>query len=134
MKCYSIYFVFSCCMLITNGINAQHENYFKSDAGKYKLLADTTFTSIAQVTMLPGQKSSIHTHSAHFVYALTDGDLTVHYVSGETLAVSLKEGEYFLSPADGAHWTENTGKKAVKYLLVEFNDYPYMEMKTSMKQ
>lgn len=107
----------------------QAQNFFKTDANKFKLLADTTFASIAEVTFEPGAKTNLHTHATQFVYALTDGALTVHYASGKTENITLKAGDNFLAPADGPHWTENPGKKPVKFLLVEFNDYPYMEMK-----
>jgi quercetin dioxygenase-like cupin family protein len=134
MKRISLFLVTSCCVFFATQLQAQHNNFFKTDATMFKLLADTSFTSIAEVTFMPGQKSNTHTHSTQFVYALTDGALTVHYASGDVQQIELKAGDHFLAPADGPHWTENTGKKPVKFLLVEFNDYPYMEMKTSMKK
>ena len=117
--------------LLTLAVNhrLQAQNFFTTDAGMFKLLADTTFASIAEVTFMPGQKSNVHTHSAQFVYALTDGELMVHYTNGTTQSVMLKAGDHFRAPADGPHWTENPGKKPVKFLLVEFDEHPYMDKK-----
>ena len=128
MKRFSFFLVATLfTLLLTNRLQAQ--NFFTTDAGMFKLLADTTFASIAEVTFMPGQKTNVHTHSAQFLYALTDGELTVHYVNGKTQNVMLKAGDHFLAPADGPHWTENPGKKAVKFLLVEFDEHPYMDKK-----
>jgi quercetin dioxygenase-like cupin family protein len=92
-------------------------------------LVDTSFTLVAEVTFMPGQKTDVHTHPAHFVYVLSGGELTVHFSSGKTEKIALKAGEYIFLPPESPHWTENTGKTPMKFLLIEYNDYPYMEMK-----
>src|SRR5262245_9016619 len=97
------------------------QNFFKTEPGMCKMLGDTTFGTAAEVTFLPGQKTKTHTHAAQFVYALTDGTLTVHHADGKTESIDLKAGMSFIAPAEGPHWTENPGKKALKFILVEFN-------------
>jgi mannose-6-phosphate isomerase-like protein (cupin superfamily) len=77
---------------------------------------------------MPGQKSTVHTHSAQFIYALTDGSLKVHYNDGKVETFELKMGDSFVAPAEKAHWSENPGKKPLKFILVEFNDHPYKDM------
>ena len=128
MKRFSFFLAACACMLLISQ-RAQAQDFFKTDAGMFKLLADTTFASIAEVTFEPGAKTNTHTHSAAFIYALSDGTLTVHYADGKTMEIALKAGDSMLGPADGPHWTENKGKKAIKFLLVEFDEHPYMAMK-----
>lgn len=111
--------------------SASHSTAQTAVAGEVmvKPLADTSFTFIAEVTFMPGQKTDVHTHPAHFVYALSGGELTVNFTSGKTEKLALKAGEYIFLPPEDPHWTENTGKTPVKFLLIEYNDYPYMAMK-----
>lgn len=105
------------------------QNFFKTEPDMCKMLGDTTFGTAAIVTFEPGQKTKTHTHAAQFVYAMTDGALKVHYADGRVMDFEMKAGDSFMAPPDGPHWTENTGKKAMKFILVEFNDNPYKEMK-----
>jgi len=128
MKRVSILFAATLVCMVFAVQVGHAQNFFKGNAGMCKILGDTTFTTTAEVTFMPGQKSTVHTHAAQFVYALTDGALTVHYSDGKVETFELKMGDSFIAPAERPHWTENPGKKPVKFILVEYNDYPYKEM------
>jgi quercetin dioxygenase-like cupin family protein len=90
-----------------------------------KILTDTAYVRAMEVTLEPGQKSDMHTHPAHFFYALTEGKLTVHYADGKTEEYDLKPGDSGFSSPERPHITENTGDKTVKFLLVELKEHPY---------
>ena len=93
------------------------------------VLADTTFLKATEVTLEPGQKTDMHSHPAHFFYALTDGKLVVHYKDGKDETYDLKQGLSMAGPPERPHVTENGGSKTLKFLIVELKDYPYKEKK-----
>jgi quercetin dioxygenase-like cupin family protein len=100
----------------------------------YKLMADTAYCKATHVTFMPGVKTDTHTHPAHFVYALTDGELEIHYADGKVENFQMKKGEYGLFPPERPHWTMSKGKKPMEFLLIEFPNQPYMDKKMgSMK-
>jgi mannose-6-phosphate isomerase-like protein (cupin superfamily) len=90
------------------------------------ILADTTFLRATEVILLPGEKSDLHTHPAHFFYALTEGKLTVHYKDGKNESFDLKPGMSGVSAPERPHVAENTGATTVKFLLVELKEHPYV--------
>ena len=108
------------------------QNFFKTNQPLVKMLGDTTFGTAAMITWKPGDKTTIHTHSAAFLYAMTDGKLQVNYSDGTKQMLEFKEGFSMFAPADKPHWTENVGKNTVKFLLVEFNEHPYKDMDKKM--
>jgi len=128
MKRVSILFAATLVCIVFTVQVGHTQNFFKGNPGLCKILGDTTFTTAAEVTFMPGQKSDVHTHAAQFVYALTDGALKVHYSDGKVETFELKMGDSFVAPAERPHWTENPGKKPLKFILVEFKDHPYKDM------
>ena len=107
------------------------QEFMKTDAKIVKVLADTTYMTAMEVTFPPGYTSNTHTHPAHFVYALTDGTLSVSYTDGTKEEFSMKAGDNFSGAPERPHTTMNTTKMPVKFILVEFKDHPY---KLSMKK
>jgi mannose-6-phosphate isomerase-like protein (cupin superfamily) len=128
MKRVSILFAATLFCLVFTVQVGHTQNFFKNNPGLCKILGDTTFTTTAEVTFMPGQKSTVHTHAAQFIYALTDGALTVHFSDGKVEKFELKAGDSFVAPAERPHWSENLGKKPLKFILVEYNDHPYKDM------
>lgn len=106
--------------------NLHAQSYARTDASTVEILSDTTYMTAMRVTMPPGYKTTLHTHPAHFVFALTDGTLSVAYKDGQKIDVSLKAGDHFSAPPDAPHQTTNLGTKPVTYLLIEFKDHPYV--------
>ena len=109
-----------------SGMSAQE--FMKTDAKIIKVLADTTYMTAMEVTFPPGYTTSLHTHAAQFIYALTDGTLSVAYADGPTVEFKLKAGDAMGTPPDGPHMTTNVGKKTVKFILVEMKEHPYKAM------
>ena len=101
------------------------QDWVKKDAKAIKMLADTSYVRAMEVTINHGDKGSVHTHPAHFFYALTDGKLIVHYADGKDEEYDIKAGDSGFSYPERPHWTENPGDKPVKFLLVELKEHPY---------
>jgi quercetin dioxygenase-like cupin family protein len=88
-------------------------------------LADTSFVHAAEIILQPGEKTDVHTHPAHFVYALTDCNLNVYYTDGKNETYEFKAGESGVSGPERPHATENKGKKTARFLIVEMKEHPY---------
>jgi mannose-6-phosphate isomerase-like protein (cupin superfamily) len=97
------------------------------------VLADTTFLRATEVILEPGEKSDMHTHPAHFFYALTDGKLIIHYKDGKDESFDLKPGMSGVSAPERPHITENAGTTTAKFLLVELKEHPYTDSKNKKK-
>ena len=114
--------IFTLCIM-----NVSAQDWMQKDSKSISLLADTTFVRAMQVTIMPGEKGSVHTHPAHFFYALTDGKIIVHYTDGKDEVYDLKAGDGGYSDPERPHWTENGGDTPIKFLLVELKEHPYRE-------
>jgi quercetin dioxygenase-like cupin family protein len=105
------------------------QDWSKLDAKTVKKLVDTTLLRASEITIMPGEKGEVHTHAAHFFYALTDGKLIVHYTDGTNETYDLHIGDYGYSDPERPHWTENAGTMPVKFLIVELKEHPYKSVK-----
>jgi quercetin dioxygenase-like cupin family protein len=105
------------------------QNWKDLDAKSVKTLADTNLVRASEVTIMPGEKGSIHSHPAHFFYALTESHLVIHYTDGKEEKYYLVPGDCGYSAPERPHWTENVGSKAAKFLIVELKEHPYKAMK-----
>lgn len=101
------------------------QNWEDVDPKMTNVIVDTTLVKATIATIEAGEKSSSHTHPAHFYYALTDGKIRVHYNDGTSAEFDLKAGDYGYSDPEKLHQTENIGTKTLKFLLVELKEYPY---------
>lgn len=99
-----------------------------------RILADTTFVRGTEVTLQPGEKSDMHTHPAHFFYALSEGKMMVYYKDGKSQPYDLKPGFAGVSGPERPHMTENVGNTTVKFLIVELKEHPYKESKKEKKK
>jgi len=117
-------FIIAACCFWTLSANAQ--SWKDLDAKTVKSLADTTLLRAAEVTIMPGEKGKVHSHPAHFFYALTECHLTIHYTDGKEEKYDLKPGDCGYSNPERPHWTENTGSKASRFLIVELKEHPYV--------
>ena len=109
--------------------NCFAQDWAKRDAKTVKSLVDTTLLRASEVTIMEGEKSQVHTHPAHFFYALTECKLLVHYTDGKEEKYDMKTGECGFSNAERPHWVENTGDKPAIFLLIELKEHPYMAKK-----
>jgi quercetin dioxygenase-like cupin family protein len=110
-------------------LNAGAQDWKNVDPKMNHVLADTTFLRATVVTLEPGEKSDLHTHPAHFFYALTNGKLMVHYKDGMNEPYDLKIGDSGVSAPERPHITENVGNTTVKFLIVELKEHPYTASK-----
>lgn len=88
-------------------------------------LANSKLIHASEVTLKPGKKTSMHTHPAHFYYALTDVNIKVHYQDGKEEVYKMKAGESGVSEPERPHTTQNIGDKTAKFLIVELKEHPY---------
>jgi quercetin dioxygenase-like cupin family protein len=130
MKKFQIYLATMALFLFITITGVSAQEFMKTDAKIIKVLSDTTYMTAMEVTFPAGYKTNVHSHPAHFVYALTDGTLSVAYTDGKKEEFSFKAGESFSSVPERPHMTTNAGKTPIKFILVEFKDQPY---KTAMK-
>ena len=112
-------------ILILSSFNATAQDWEEVNPKMIHILADNTFLKAYEVTLEPGEKSGMHTHSASFIYNLTDGKLKVHYKDGKEELSDLKPGDTGAYDPDPPHVTENVGSTTVKYLMVELKEHPY---------
>lgn len=105
--------------------NAGAQNWKDLDAKTVKTLAESSLVRASEVTIMPGEKGNVHTHPAHFFYALTDCHLIVHYTDGKQSRYDLRPGECGAEGPERPHQTENVGDKAAKFLIVELKEHPY---------
>lgn len=88
-------------------------------------LANSKLIHASEVVLEPGKKTIMHTHPAHFYYALTDVNLKVSYQDGKEEMYKMKAGESGISEPERPHTTQNIGSKTAKFLIVELKEHPY---------
>lgn len=114
-------------ILLMNQATLVAQDFTTTDGGINKILVDTSYVRAIVTTLKPGQKSNVHSHPAHFYYALTDGTLKVFYSDGNTEEYPLKAGDNGFSMPERPHAVQNSGKKTVSFLLVELKEHPYTD-------
>ena len=129
MKTIMIFIIGGVFILITSMNKLVAQDFDKVNPKMNKVLVDTALVHALEVTMQPGEKSDIHSHPAHFFYALTDGKLIVHYVDGKTEEFGMKAGDSGYSGPERPHMAENGGDKVLKFLIVELKEHPYKAAK-----
>ena len=123
----------TCFLFLIASTTTFTQDWKKANPSINKILADTTYIRAMEVTLAPGEKSDVHSHPAHFFYALTDGKLIVHYTDGKNETFDLKAGDSGFSVPERPHMTENGGETTVKFLLVELKEHPYKAPKSKKK-
>ena len=117
--------LFAISFTFTHPTSMQAQNWNALDAKNVVTLVDTSLVRASEVTIMPGETGSVHTHPAHYFYALTDCHLIVHYTDGTKEEYNLKAGDSGFSNPERPHSTENAGKKPAKFLIVELKEHPY---------
>ena len=122
----TLFIVITTCILFSvNSLYSQ--NWEDVNPKMTNVIVDTSLIKATIATIEPGEKSSFHTHPAHFFYALTDGKIKIHYKDGSTVEMDLKMGDYGFANPEKHHQTENIGKEKLKFLLVELKEHPYVK-------
>lgn len=136
MKTIAVSLIGGVFMLFSVANKLAAQDFDKVNPKMNKVLVDTNLVHALEVTMQPGEKSDIHSHPAHFFYALTDGKLIVHYVDGKTDEFDMKAGDAGYSGPERPHMAENAGDKVLKFLIIELKEHPYkaVKAKSEMKK
>lgn len=113
-------------ILFTLSVSAYSQEWTKVDPGMTSILSDTNLVLAYVASIEPGQKSLMHTHSAAFVYSLTDLKLKVYYADGQVETFDVPAGLGMFANPEKMHQTENIGDKTAKFLLVELKEHPYV--------
>lgn len=88
-------------------------------AGKQaKVVLDNDKVRVVQLEIAPGGETGMHSHGDHLVIYLTGGDATQTLADGTTKSAHAEDGQVMWSDPV-THETVNTGKNAVKVLVVE---------------
>ena len=111
-------------VLLTGGLYAQE--WTKVNPEMTSVLSDTNLVLAYVASIEPGQKSIMHTHSATFIYTITDLKLKVYYADGQVETVEVPAGLGLYANPEKMHQTENIGDKTAKFLLVELKEHPYV--------
>jgi len=119
--------LFATALILSASVSIFAQDWSKVNPEMNNILVDTTLLRTTIAIIEPGKKSDVHTHPAHFFYALTDGKLKVNYTDGTSEEFDLKAGDYGYSNPEKPHQTENIGPKPIKFLLVELKEHPYKE-------
>ena len=112
-------------LVLFSGQSIYAQDWEKVNPDMNKILVDTTLIRAELVTMKPGEKSDVHTHPAHFFYALTEGIILVNYTDGTSETFEMMAGDCGFSNPEKPHSTTNAGKSEIKFLLVELKEHPY---------
>lgn len=105
------------------------QNWKELDAKTVKTLAESPLIRASEVTIMPGEKGSMHTHPAHYFYALTECHLVIYYADGKQTKYDLLPGDSGAEAPERPHQTENVGDKPAKFLIVELKEHPYKAAK-----
>lgn len=91
-------------------------------AGKSaKVVLDNNKVRVIELNMPPGSSTGMHSHGDNLVVFLSGGAAMQTMADGTTKAMERKPGEVLWS-GPVTHDTRNTGKSAVRTLVIELKD------------
>ena len=105
-------------MSILAVVVAKAQDPTKVDPAHYKVLLDNEYVRILEVRQKPGDKSPIHSHPNHVVYALSDETLKFTQANGKTNISTIKAGQAVWRNAE-THTVQNVGKNEGHALDIE---------------
>ena len=97
---------------------AKAQDPAKVDPEHYKVLLDNEYVRIMDVRHKPGEKSPMHSHPHHVIYALAGGTVKATSSDGKTSTETTKAGQVFWVDAE-THMVENIGKTETHALDIE---------------
>jgi len=105
-------------MSILAVVVARAQDPAKVDPQHYKVLLDNEYVRILDVRQKPGEKSPMHSHPNHVVYALAGSTLKSTSSDGKTDTFTTKAGQVVWRNAE-THTIEITGKTESHALDIE---------------
>jgi quercetin dioxygenase-like cupin family protein len=97
---------------------ARAQDPAKIDPQHYKVLLDNQYMRILEVRQQPGDKSPMHSHPHHAVYALAGSTLKFTSANGKTKTVTMKTGQVVWRNAE-THTVEIVSKTPSHALDIE---------------
>jgi quercetin dioxygenase-like cupin family protein len=86
-----------------------------------KLLMENDRVRVFDVRFKPGEKTPMHSHPDHVMYAFNDGKLRLTPANGKTKEVAVKAGQAVWMDAT-SHTAENPGKNDLHFVAVELKE------------
>jgi quercetin dioxygenase-like cupin family protein len=105
-------------MLVLAMVVAKAQDAAAVDPKHYKVTFDNDSVRILEVRLKPGEKTPMHSHPNHVVYALAASTITATSSDGKTDTMTSKTGEAHWRNAE-THTVENTGKTESHALDIE---------------
>lgn len=93
----------------------------QTDGDKYKVIFENERVRVLDYHDTPGQKTSLHHHSAYVLYALSPCKRKITSGDGRTIMREFKSGDVLWSPAQ-SHIGENVGTSETHVIIVELKD------------
>jgi quercetin dioxygenase-like cupin family protein len=108
-------------MVLSAGAALAGDDPVKVDAAHFKVVFENARVRVLEFHSNPGEKSPMHSHPGHVIYALTGGKVKHTLPDGKVSEREMKAGEAAWSDAT-THAGENVGTGELRALLVEIKD------------
>ena len=102
-------------------VPAAAQDLAKTAGKEAKVVLDNTRVRVIELNMAPGASTGMHSHGDNVVVFVSGGDAVQTMADGSTKTMSRKPGEVVWS-GPVTHDTKNTGKSAVRTLVIELKD------------
>ncbi|HWR82608.1 MAG TPA: hypothetical protein VN285_04845 [Candidatus Deferrimicrobium sp.] len=107
--------------IVVTAVVTRAQDPAKTDADKYRVVLDNAQVRVLDYSDKPGDKTSMHSHPNHVVYALTSFSRKFTLPDGKTMVREFKPGEVFWLEAQ-THAGENVGQTDTHVIIVELKE------------
>jgi len=111
----------ACVLAVAVPLSSSAQDMAATAGEQAKVVLDNEKVRVIQLDIAPGGKTGMHSHGDNLVIYLTGGDATQTDADGAKKQRHTEAGEVMWS-GPVTHDTENTGKSAVKVLVVELKE------------
>jgi quercetin dioxygenase-like cupin family protein len=111
----------ACVLVAAVSLSSSAQDMAVTAGEQAKVVLDNDKVRVIQLDIAPGGKTGMHSHGDSLVVFLTGGDATQTGTDGTKTERHTEAGEVMWSEPV-THDTENTGKEAVKVLVVELKE------------
>jgi hypothetical protein len=105
-------------LLVSTPVVLAAQDPLQTDGDKYKLVLENDRVRVLEYRDTPGEKTSMHTHRAFVLYALSSFQRRLTFADGHSVERAFVEGETLWMEAQ-SHIGENIGTTDTHVLLVE---------------
>jgi quercetin dioxygenase-like cupin family protein len=108
----------ACAFTVAFPLSSTAQDMAATAGQQAKVVLDNEKVRVIQLDIAPGGKTGMHSHGDNIVVYLTGGDATQTMADGSSKSRHTADGEVIWS-GPVTHETVNTGKTAVKVLVIE---------------